>query len=379
MRGGLLAGGIRTGRGLSMSESSGGSGGGTPPERPSWTDRRMVHDLTEPTDRPPAQPPDPASADPAQPPPPPPPGLLRRQPAPPAGPMWGAGAAAPPGGNPPAPPPPAGRPSAAGPAGPMWGAGAATTRRPAAGTPPPPTSLAARWPLRCRLPQAFRRLLHRPDVGGRCGRAASRQARRDPGCLKVAIILVVVLAIALVAFVALAGVVLNRIVGDLGGPDGGGIDDELRVPLRRRRADAVRRQRRRDRAVGTVGRDDRIHHRQARPRKRPGLLGHRWRQGLHRPCRPLRGRRRGVRLRRGEDRPPSRRREDQGGGVTVETEGYYGGEVHRPRRRGVLHGHLAGASWPASSSARATASCTCRSVRPTRISRPRWADVRAAW
>ena len=51
-----------------------------------------------------------------------------------------------------------------------------------------------------------------------------------PGCLKVAIILVVILAIALIAFVALAGVVLNRIVGDLGGPGGGGgIDDNCQI------------------------------------------------------------------------------------------------------------------------------------------------------
>ena len=51
-----------------------------------------------------------------------------------------------------------------------------------------------------------------------------------PGCLKVAIILVVILAIALVAFVALAGTLISYFVGDLGGPDGGGgIDDQCEI------------------------------------------------------------------------------------------------------------------------------------------------------
>jgi hypothetical protein len=51
-----------------------------------------------------------------------------------------------------------------------------------------------------------------------------------PGCLKVAIILVVILVIALVAFVALAGTLISYFVGDLGGPDGGGgIDDQCEI------------------------------------------------------------------------------------------------------------------------------------------------------
>lgn len=51
-----------------------------------------------------------------------------------------------------------------------------------------------------------------------------------PGCLKVAIILVVILAIALVAFVALAGTLISYFVGDLGGPDGGaGLDDDCAI------------------------------------------------------------------------------------------------------------------------------------------------------
>ena len=51
-----------------------------------------------------------------------------------------------------------------------------------------------------------------------------------PGCLKVAIILVVILVIALVAFVALAGTLITNLVGDLGGPDGGaGFDDDCEI------------------------------------------------------------------------------------------------------------------------------------------------------
>ena len=50
-----------------------------------------------------------------------------------------------------------------------------------------------------------------------------------PGCLKVAIILVVILVIALVAFVALASTLINNVVGDLGGPDGAGLADDCAI------------------------------------------------------------------------------------------------------------------------------------------------------
>jgi hypothetical protein len=51
-----------------------------------------------------------------------------------------------------------------------------------------------------------------------------------PGCLKIAIILFVILVIALVAIVALAGTVINNIVGDLGGRDGGaGLDGNCAI------------------------------------------------------------------------------------------------------------------------------------------------------
>jgi hypothetical protein len=153
-----------------MSESLGGSGGGTPPDRPS-RDPSPEGSPDQPADpTPPAEPAAPPVAW-----PPSSPGV---PPAAPAGPMWGAGATAP---QPPAPSlPPAPPP------GPMWAGGSAA---------PPPVK-----------------------PGG------------IPGCLKVAIILVVVLVIAFVAFVALAGTLLSTFVGNLGGPDGGaGIDDECEI------------------------------------------------------------------------------------------------------------------------------------------------------
>ncbi len=52
-----------------------------------------------------------------------------------------------------------------------------------------------------------------------------------PGCLKVAIILFVILAIGLVAFVALAGTLLNSIAGNLGGDGGGGTGIDADCPF----------------------------------------------------------------------------------------------------------------------------------------------------
>jgi hypothetical protein len=92
--------------------------------------------------------------------------------------MWGAIAPPPPAGPTPQPPAPAPSLPPAPPPGPMWAGGSA---------PPPPVK-----------------------PGG------------IPGCLKVAIILVVILVIGLVAIVALAGTLISNLAGNLGGDGNGG-------------------------------------------------------------------------------------------------------------------------------------------------------------
>jgi len=169
-----------------MSDTSGGGAGGRTPDQPLWGPDAAAQ----------GQPPDPGQ------PPEPPPAAPVLPPAAPPGPMWGEGATT---------PPPA--PTTPPPAAPARGQGAPTPSTPPPGVPPAGPPSAA--PVQPGTPSGG------PAWGGG-GPPAPVRPGGIPGCLKVAIVIGGLLLVALVVFVFAVGNLLNSsIPGGLDALDDG--------------------------------------------------------------------------------------------------------------------------------------------------------------
>lgn len=284
--------------------------------------------------RPPSQPP--PAASPAQP-------II--PPAPPPGPMWGEGA---PGSGPPAAPaiPPAAPP------GPMWGENAPAQPPPASGpapaqpppaSGPPPAAAAGSGPAWGQPPPASpppgvppvgpptSPVQAGPPSGGTSwgpgGPPAPVKPGGIPGCLKVAIVIGALLIVALIVFVVAVGNLLNQAIpgglGALDDPDGGLgdcaflSDADARAVLGGN-ADAIELSGLYDASIGLII-DKRV-----LPDAPDCWVTEGERAYIARVAR-VDGNGAAVFAQERANAAP--RSEDQGGGITVEYEGWFGGEV----------------------------------------------------